>query len=176
VGRFGRCGGRSGLIILLARRRSRRGRRKAALTDASGTLARKNCAAKFRKFVVWLCTIRRASRVSPTNKIRAFCRKVGNSIAALSGAMDAVPGIAPRPHAAVLRAADGFAYAIAAIPSSAASSAVVIQQDTVPICATTDRLTILLERLAQDQSTDSNTSRPIAGANRRHAKSPQTSV
>jgi hypothetical protein len=41
--------------------------------------------------VVWLCTIRRASRVSRTNKIRAFWRKLGNSIAASAPAMAAVP-------------------------------------------------------------------------------------
>jgi hypothetical protein len=34
------------------------------------------------KFVVRLCIIRRASRVSRTDKSRAFCSKIGNSVAA----------------------------------------------------------------------------------------------
>jgi hypothetical protein len=46
------------------RRQPRRGRReakkKATVANASAMPPRKNCAAKFRKFVVWLCTIRRA--------------------------------------------------------------------------------------------------------------------
>src|ERR1700730_4463557 len=56
------------------------GRRKAKFTDASAMLPRKACSAELRKFVVRLCTIRRASRVSRTYKIRAFCSKIGNRL------------------------------------------------------------------------------------------------
>jgi hypothetical protein len=56
------------------------GRRKAKFTDASAMLPRKACSAELRKFVVRLCTIRRASRVSRTDKIRAFCSKIGNRL------------------------------------------------------------------------------------------------
>src|ERR1700681_4683154 len=69
-------------------------------------LPRKNCAAKFRKFVVWLRIIRRASRVSRTTKIRAFWREIANSIAAPAGLWDAVPRTetARDPQPPVLRA------------------------------------------------------------------------
>src|SRR5258708_32422084 len=66
-------------------------RKKAKVTSASAVLPRKNCAAKYRKFVVWFCTIRRGSRLSRTNEIRAFWRKPGNSIAASAGVWTRFP-------------------------------------------------------------------------------------
>src|SRR5258708_39000607 len=66
-------------------------RKKAKVTSASAVLPRKNCAAKYRKFVVWFCTIRRGSRLSRTNEIRAFWRKPGNSTAASAGVLTRFP-------------------------------------------------------------------------------------
>src|SRR5258708_9776490 len=66
-------------------------RKKAKVTSASAVLPRKNCAAKYRKFVVWFCTIRRGSRLSLTNEIRAFSSKPGNAIAASAGVWARVP-------------------------------------------------------------------------------------
>ena len=53
--------------------------KKAKVTNASAMLPRKNCAAGFQKFLVWLRIIRRLSRVSPTNRIRTFWSTIGNS-------------------------------------------------------------------------------------------------
>jgi hypothetical protein len=61
--------------------------KKTKVTNASAMFPRKNCAAQFRKFSVWLRIIRAAFRVSRSTKIRSFCRKIANPFAAPAAAM-----------------------------------------------------------------------------------------
>jgi hypothetical protein len=51
---------------------ARPSRKKTKVTNASAMPPRKNCAAEFRKFVVWLRIIGSASRVYPATRLQHF--------------------------------------------------------------------------------------------------------